>query len=545
MNEKQIMQEKLKSIIVRDGIRSPDNSLVPPRSPDGSQMSWLLDIRRLFLSGEALDLITNLFWDSMEDRMPFQVGGLETGSLPLIGAIITKGRERGCIINGFFVRKSRKKSGLCLQVEGRLDDNPVVVVDDLINSGGSLKRVISVIKDQGRTVRDCFTVVSFGKEKTIDYLRQHDIKLICLLTIDDLGLVSKSSKPVYPERETFEVDWIFSPPDPRYVFVLPKSAPILDEDMAFYGADNGFFYAVDKRNGSLRWEFQSGESAKGITSSPVVHGQGVIFGSYDGTVYKLNRHDGQIIWRYDAADFVGSSPSLAEDLNLVYIGLEQNVFNNKGSLVALDLESGERMWEQAVREFLHATPLYIADRARVVVGTNDSNVLCFDAGTGDLQWVFEMDGVIKAGLAYDVQRNQIIASSFDWKCYAIDLESGQSRILFSANHANYCTPLVVNDRIYVGSCDKHLYVYDLATDELITRVKTQGRIMSHPVSHGDSIIFGCNDGCIREIDRGGNLTGGVYLPERTLTPVVYDKDVDRFFTVTSGNHLVCMSRKET
>ena len=130
-------------------ICTSDNSPTTPRTRHGKPMKWLLDIRKLFLNGDDLELVTEAFWDCMEDRLPFQIGGLEVGAVPLVGALIVKARQRGHNINGFIVRKSRKKSGLCNQIEGVLNQHPIVIVDDLANSGSSLRRVHAALSDLG------------------------------------------------------------------------------------------------------------------------------------------------------------------------------------------------------------------------------------------------------------------------------------------------------------------------------------------------------------------------------------------------------------
>src|SRR5579864_8652370 len=70
---------------------------------------WLFDMRAVFLQPEYLNAYAEVFWDRFKDKLPFQVGGIETAGIALVTAIIMKGHERGTPFNGFFVRKSRKR----------------------------------------------------------------------------------------------------------------------------------------------------------------------------------------------------------------------------------------------------------------------------------------------------------------------------------------------------------------------------------------------------------------------------------------------------
>ncbi|NCS67255.1 PQQ-binding-like beta-propeller repeat protein [bacterium] len=519
-----------------------DEPIILRATQTGKLLNWLFDIRALVTKSDDLNLLAEVFWDKMEKQWPFQVGGLEVGAIPLVAAIVMKGREKNYNVNSFMVRKSRKKAGLCKQIEGTLTSEPVVVVDDLINSGHSMRRVVAAVEQEGQKVDTIFTYLDFERESAHEYMTAEGIKYRSVYKLSDFGLTygSDQKERFFPDENTLKVEWVYEPPMPNYVFSVPHSGPAQDDDKIYYGADNGYFYAVDKRTGQKVWEFQTGESIKGIFSSPVLTEKGVIFGAYDGSVYHLDRNDGTVIWEAAVAEYVGSSPCLAPELNLVFIGLEHNIFNNRGALVALNLETGEKEWEQFTQEYMHSTPAYCAEERLVTVGCNDGKVLLLDAKSGRKYWEFIMEGPLKAAPTFDMKRRQIIAPAFDKNCYGIDIDSGEENFRFSAGHVFYNTALVVEDKLYVGSCDKNFYIYDLAKNKLLKTMPTTGRILSHPRYINNSVWFGANDGGVRQIDFEGNYLGGVLLPERPVTPVIYDEKINRYYVVTMGNFLVCM-----
>lgn len=537
------LESKLLKRLKAHALVQVDNTEANPliiRSTRGRKLKWLFDLRSLLTQSDDLDLIATVFWDRMEAKWPFQVGGLEVGAIPLVAAIVMKGRERGFKVNSFIVRKTRKKAGLCKQIEGTLNQDPVVVVDDLMNSGRSMQRVIAAIEQAGANVAEAFVFIDFKQAKAADFLAEKNITFEAVYQLSDFSLSVGPDALFFPTKNTIKVDWVFSPPAPNYTVVMPHSAPVFDEEKIYYGADNGYFYAVNKRSGAVVWEFQTGESIKGIVSSPVLTETGVIFGAYDGSVYHLDREHGGVIWEAPIAEYVGSSPCLAPDLGLVFVGLEHNLRDRCGSLVALDLETGEKVWEHFTEQYMHSTPAYCAQERLVTVGSNDGLVLLLDAKTGAWQWNFKMGGPLKAAPTFDLARRQVIAPSFDKNCYGIDIDSGQERWRFTAGHAFYNTALIFKDRLFIGGCDKFFYLYDLKNNKLIKRIETLGRILSHPQVIDNTIWFGSNDGGVRQIDIDGNYLGGVYLPERVLTPIVYDETLDRYFVVTAGNHLLCL-----
>ncbi|MCX6741531.1 MAG: quinonprotein alcohol dehydrogenase, partial [Candidatus Parcubacteria bacterium] len=102
--------EKLKEIIKREGIITKNQRKIA--GAKGNEISWLFDLRNIFLNSEGLDLITDIFWQYFEKEYPFQVGGQEVAAIPLISAIILKSEQINRPVNGFIIRKSRKPTGL-------------------------------------------------------------------------------------------------------------------------------------------------------------------------------------------------------------------------------------------------------------------------------------------------------------------------------------------------------------------------------------------------------------------------------------------------
>src|SRR5262249_23607340 len=146
----------------------------------GTRTKWLIDMRKTFFDPVGLDLVAELFWERFADKLPFQVGGLEMGAVPLVTAIMSKGLQRGTPVNGFAVRKERKHHGLTKTYEGELTDDPIVVVDDLINSASTQEKVRVVVAESGRSVREAFVVVDYGTTRARDWLARHQIGLTSL-----------------------------------------------------------------------------------------------------------------------------------------------------------------------------------------------------------------------------------------------------------------------------------------------------------------------------------------------------------------------------
>lgn len=89
---------------------------------------------------KASRLILNNICVELGDENPKrQLVGVETGAINIMIGVGLEAAECGIDLNTFTVKKKRKGSGLFNYVEGRPNRNPVILVDDTINSGGSLR----------------------------------------------------------------------------------------------------------------------------------------------------------------------------------------------------------------------------------------------------------------------------------------------------------------------------------------------------------------------------------------------------------------------
>lgn len=119
---------------------------------------------------------------------PRAVGGLTMGADPVAYAIAAASHGSGLEIDAFSVRKEAKAHGTGQQIEGnfRAGDG-VVVVEDVITSGGSAQRAISALEAAGGKVLGVLAVVDReGEGKQL--LEAAGIDVVVLATATALGL---------------------------------------------------------------------------------------------------------------------------------------------------------------------------------------------------------------------------------------------------------------------------------------------------------------------------------------------------------------------
>ena len=266
-------------------------------SNSGSQLAWLVDLRRVLLQGRFLAAFTELFWDRYAGRPLFQVGGMETAAIPLVTAIVMSSFTRGTPVNGFIVRKERKTQGTASLLEGQLNELPIVVVDDLINSSDSLEKVRVVLDQYGRELDSVFTLVDFHSPAALRWRERHKVAVQSIYTLEELGLSQRLAHKA--PLATFLDLWSFAPPAPNLAQRVPKSFPVTDGQRLYFGSDAGIFWCLNASDASVVCIFRVHSTAhKGIWSSPASHAVHVFFGAYDGNVYCLDALNGSEVWRF-------------------------------------------------------------------------------------------------------------------------------------------------------------------------------------------------------------------------------------------------------
>jgi orotate phosphoribosyltransferase len=136
-------------------VRREDEPITDPR---GQPIGWLLDTRTPMLDGAIFPEIGGVLAERLRARGVEQVAGFGYGSFPIVCAVLTAGDG----VKGGFIRERRKPYGRRRLVEGPLDrSRPVALVDDILNSGRSAARAVSLLRSDGFRVAGVLTLFNF------------------------------------------------------------------------------------------------------------------------------------------------------------------------------------------------------------------------------------------------------------------------------------------------------------------------------------------------------------------------------------------------
>jgi len=116
------------------------------------------------------------------------IGGMATGSIPVAYSIMTALYQKNIDINTFYVRKIDKSHGKAGKVVGIIERNSkVVVIDDVLTSGQSIRDTIEAVREERQAVVVAVLVVidreEGGKD---DIISKFNIPVISVFTKTDI-----------------------------------------------------------------------------------------------------------------------------------------------------------------------------------------------------------------------------------------------------------------------------------------------------------------------------------------------------------------------
>lgn len=99
-----------------------------------------------------------------------------------------------------YVRSGAKDHGRQNRIEGRLEPGQkVVVIEDLISTGGSVIEVVDALREAGAEVLGIASIFTYGMQKGLDRLKEAGVKNISLTDFDCIASVAAEEGYIKPE----------------------------------------------------------------------------------------------------------------------------------------------------------------------------------------------------------------------------------------------------------------------------------------------------------------------------------------------------------
>ena len=117
-----------------------------------------------------------------------------------------------------YVRSGAKDHGRGNQIEGKLlSGQKVVVVEDLISTGGSCIEVVNVLREAGADVLGVVSIFTYGMKKGLERLAAAEVKNVSLCDLDTLVEVAADKAYIAPEDKERLIKFRNNPSDESWM----------------------------------------------------------------------------------------------------------------------------------------------------------------------------------------------------------------------------------------------------------------------------------------------------------------------------------------
>ena len=117
-----------------------------------------------------------------------------------------------------YVRSGSKDHGRGNQIEGKLEaGQKVVVIEDLISTGGSVIEVVEALREAGAEVLGVASIFTYGMQKGLDRMAAADVKNVSLTNFDTIVEIAAETGYIKPEDKDRLIAFRNNPSDESWI----------------------------------------------------------------------------------------------------------------------------------------------------------------------------------------------------------------------------------------------------------------------------------------------------------------------------------------
>lgn len=177
----QKMKERLIEIVLEKTFKYSEN---PPFTlVSGRKSNYYFNCKPTTLDPEGMNLIGEILFSMLARADVTAAGGLTLGADPIANALAVISFQKGRPIKSFIVRKDVKDHGVKNAIEGSVSrGDRVVVLDDVITTGGSTITAISKAREAGLVVERVIVLIDREEEDGRQNIEVQGVTVEAVLT---------------------------------------------------------------------------------------------------------------------------------------------------------------------------------------------------------------------------------------------------------------------------------------------------------------------------------------------------------------------------
>jgi outer membrane protein assembly factor BamB len=343
------------------------------------------------------------------------------------------------------------------------------------------------------------------------------------------------------EKMPYRPEWVTALKKGKFFKYKRKeyASPRIAGDLVFVGDDEGFFYAMKKKNGHKQWRFKP---TGPVNSAPAFWNDRVIFGDDDGHLYALAIADGKEAWRSELDSEILSAPAVAG--NRVFVE------TSEGTVVALNADDGKVLWKNERKEEFtgqlkmsirgNSSPAIDPSGDRLYVGFSDGSIQALAASTGKVLWEKPL-AKEKGEKGFEdvdgtplVDGDRVFAATYGGGLYALSQKNGG--VLWSSPQGSGVKPLLMGDVLVVSASNGHLYAYQKKDGTKLWDSPIGRGALTTPVAYQTLIAVGLSDSTMNFVDADdGHIIARRFAKKGIYSDPIVDED--RIYYLSNGGRV--------
>ena len=198
------MDKKEREIKVAQGLLGIKAVFFRPQEPftwaSGIKSPVYCDNRLILTAPEVRNIVEQAIADTVKEEYPDCEVLMGTSTAGIAHAAIA-GHLLGMPMG--YVRSSAKDHGRGNRIEGKLEKGQkVIVIEDLISTGGSVIEVVEALREEGAEVLGIVSIFTYGIKKGLDKLAAANVKNVSLTNFDVIA--AEAAKQGYVAESDIE-----------------------------------------------------------------------------------------------------------------------------------------------------------------------------------------------------------------------------------------------------------------------------------------------------------------------------------------------------
>lgn len=212
--------------------------------------------------------------------------------------------------------------------------------------------------------------------------------------------------------------WVYAHQDTANFSIRGMSQPTIFNGMLYAGFGDGVLVAMDAASGALRWQVQLNKNKRfrDIDAKPIVIDGQIFVPGFDDKLYCLNPKTGELLWKIDQGGYSGVS--LFED-KLIYP-------TSSGEILALKKSDGSLIWKYSLSQGLSTEVKSV--QGMVVFGESNGSLVFLDLQTGESQGRFRPGRGITASPTIDTENSRVYFISNEANLYAFEFRRPMAEV---------------------------------------------------------------------------------------------------------------------